>query len=400
MLQHPRKRKQRDTVAKSRPRTTAWELADRHHDQATRKPSRPNPNKPKPRFKDHFVRLIYFIYNSRYATADQVQARFPKLFPSDRTCRRHLKELCDLYYLSRTDVKSTGANWPHVFFCNPKGTQLLREQLNLKLKNAREEGKSLQSIEHELFLTEFDLSCYQTIGLTPNQSICYHERRYMQQDKRLKYTPPPPSDKPNQEMAEQPLVPDAGFMLKVSQKNQQAFLQYFVELDNGTEGASVVLNKFKKYLYWASQGGQQYLINLYHKHGSSNPKATFRLLIIARRRGLTGTDQHRLADLYAQTLDPAIPKGLRHRMYFVTVAKLHQHQHDTPPLKAAMWYAGKDAADWCQPYQDLVESLGNKSSHQTYQQKRQFVLDHLALQPTHPIFPIPQLQTTKQESHP
>ena len=58
-----------------------------------------------------------------------------------------------------------------------------------------------------------------------------------------------------------------------------------------------IRKKYARYLAWSqSFGGKQYLIDLYRHHGATDPRPTFRLLVIARSR--TGQDdQQRMLEL-------------------------------------------------------------------------------------------------------
>jgi hypothetical protein len=46
-----------------------------------------------PKKREHFARILAFIYRNRYAVAAQIQRRFPDVLPSGRTARRHLVSL-------------------------------------------------------------------------------------------------------------------------------------------------------------------------------------------------------------------------------------------------------------------------------------------------------------------
>jgi hypothetical protein len=175
-------------MTKQATRTTAWDLSDAYRQQGERKRRTTKAKPYTPKQKDHFPNVVGFVYMSRYATAAQVQARFPQVFKNDRTCRRHLKQLADFGYLSTVDPSSTGPTWPLVYLCTAKGTGYLRENFKWELPDAREEARTLPSLEHELFLTEFQLATRATTAARHYQDA-FHERRYFHQTKRLTYQP-------------------------------------------------------------------------------------------------------------------------------------------------------------------------------------------------------------------
>jgi hypothetical protein len=106
-------------------------------------------------------------------------------------------------------------------------------------------------------------------------------------------------------------------------------------MDNGTMNAQQIHAKFVRYEAWSqSASGQQYLINLYERHGATSPRPTFRLLVVARSR--TGLDDDgRLSELLTAT--NRAPASLRRRFWLTTVAALREHQQDDHPLDAYVW---------------------------------------------------------------
>ena len=114
-------------------------------------------------------------------------------------------------------------------------------------------------------------------------------------------------------------------------------------MDNGTELPSVFLAKLKTYHYWTTSAeGSSYLLNLYRSLEVPDPKTNYRLLVITRRRGSTGSDQRRLADLILPALD--LPDAMRSRLWFTTVDTIGEHQQsDTPLLDNKLWLRLADA---------------------------------------------------------
>jgi hypothetical protein len=124
---------------------TAWDRAVRHRSQATPRPRKSSATPHTPRLKPHFPHLLRYIYMSRYVTADQVRARFPDTYRTDRTsrsCRRHLLQLFDLGYIARVNPKYTSPTDPHVHICTIKGTKFLRQHFGHELVDAREEART------------------------------------------------------------------------------------------------------------------------------------------------------------------------------------------------------------------------------------------------------------------
>ena len=113
-----------------------------------------------------------------------------------------------------------------------------------------------------------------------------------------------------------------------------------VELDNGTMNKKKIRAKYAGYLAWSqSAAGKQYLIDLYRRHGATEPRPTFRLLVIARSR--TGKDdQQRMLELCRPLAK--LSAAMQDRFWFTTVAALRSCQDDLLPLDVAIWRRGRD----------------------------------------------------------
>ena len=360
-------------------RTRSWELPERIRSQSTR--TKPATRTTKPTLKPHFPKVVAYVYMSRYATVDHVRYRFPDTFTSDRTCRRHLAELVDLGLLTTVDVRSTGANWPNVYICAGKGVAYLRRHFNWELPDAREEAVTIPSVTHELFLTEFELACWETVRTRADLKLHFQERRYFHATKQLRF----PAQQGGKNRR---LIPDAGFVLAADRKpgNPPGLLLFFAEFDNGTEHPDVVLHKFETYAaWWASEPGQHYLLDLYSRYGAPTPKPNFRLLVIARRQGDPGQDERRLVDLFTQALQ--LPEPTQARMWFTTVDAIRAHQHDDPPLTAPMWLKVADAAAWLPAFRALTSTLDATTKPAVHM--RSFVAERIDALPKHALFPPP-----------
>src|SRR6185295_15846115 len=93
----------------------------------------------------------------------QVQRRFAKWLPSDRTARRHLAEMEGLGYLCVAPTRSTSPLWPKVYFVTARGFRKLRRELTAKESSATlarrdttlRRGYSPDHVLHEGLTTEF-----------------------------------------------------------------------------------------------------------------------------------------------------------------------------------------------------------------------------------------------------
>ena len=134
------------------------------------------------------------------------------------------------------------------------------------------------------------------------------------------------------------VIPDAMFLFR---HTGGGMVCCFVEMDNGTMNKKKIRAKYARYLAWSqSAGGKQYLIDLYRRHGATEPRPTFRLLVIARSR--TGQDdQQRMLELRGPIA--RLPAAMQDRLWFTTVDGLRCCQRHTLPLDAAIWHRGHDA---------------------------------------------------------
>ena len=135
------------------------------------------------------------------------------------------------------------------------------------------------------------------------------------------------------------LIPDAMFLFR---HTGGGMVCCFVEMDNGTINEKQIREKYARYLAWSqSAAGKQYLIDLYRRHGASEPRPTFRLLVIARSR--TGKDdQQRMLELCGPVAK--LPAAMQDRLWFTTVAAMRSYQDDPLPLDAAIWHRGRDVS--------------------------------------------------------
>jgi hypothetical protein len=334
------------TAAKKRkgtPLRTAWELPDLVQPLHRRRTHCVK----QPRLLAHYPAVVEFIYNHRYAAGFQIQRRFNDYMPSQRTSQYQLARLVDFGYLQRAPVRSTSPNFPAVFAATRRGIELVKQTYaNLGIEwqatateQLKSSGVALDSILHEVLLTEFDMAVRATIEGRGDLALLLNERRYFRQDKRLVY---------ETNGRQHWLVPDAGFLLRFSStsaghpvstpKNLQLS---FVEFDNGTLSTARLAAKYKAYNEWASRAGRDYLWQLYHHYGGESGRLNFRLLIIARGK-TCGSDDRRLIDLLTLAFD--LPRPMRERIWLTTVSNLRLQY--APANEEPIWIRVRDARRW------------------------------------------------------
>lgn len=365
---------------------TAWELADLL--QPLPAVARP-PRKYRPKELTHFAAVVEFVYQNRFAVRSQVQRRFPKWIRSERTAQYQLARLAELGYLDTASARSTSPNFPFVYFATGKGVTLLREawaELGIRKvistrEEHRERSRAIDTLMHELMLTEFGLSLHLTAGSRDDLKILTTERRYYRAESVLEYTSPHGRTRQ--------VKPDAGFLVKVERPDSDpAFQLFLTEMDRGGMSLERIRQKYELYDGWAnSPAGQSYLTGLYSRFGAKNPQPGFRLLVIAHDGVNPGKDYRRLHDLFAQSLE--LPISMRDRMWFTTVEQLREHQADAPPLSAPLWYRARDARAWLADYRSFTGQVRRQPELKLRVQQRQFVAGQFPSLPLHPLFPNP-----------
>ena len=370
---------------------TGWELPDL---------IRPLPRRKrrcaigKPRLLPHQPALLEYVFLSRFATASQVQRRFPDWLRSARTTQWQLANLVQWGFLATAPVRSTSPNFPFVYFATGKGVTLINETYakhGLSRKHPLGEGRkasgvALESILHELLLTEFELAVKTTVDSRTDLSLLATERRYYRKELQLRFS---------QSGKTHCVIPDAGFVTRIgkpsagtSQNASLTTLLNFVELDNGTMAPVRVLQKLEQYAAWAaSEAGERYLRDTYASYGAAVPNCGFRLLLVAHDKLHAQGDQKRLTALFERVLE--LPATMRDRVWMATAADLKAHQHHSPPLSAEIWYRGRDAKSWLTAIEHVTEQNANIS-------KRQFVTDHLNDLRLHTLLPHPHVIEERQ----
>jgi hypothetical protein len=338
--------------------------------------------------------VVEYVYRSRYATGSQIRRRFTEYLPSERTAQYQLANLVQLGHLATSPVRSTSPNFPFVYHATGRGVNLVsqiyaslgRQWSAAATEQFRSRGQSLDSILHEVLLTEFDLAVSKTVESRGDLELLLTERRYFRRERQLRFS---------HQGKVRRVVPDSGFLLRFRSQTsgrlaaqRSSLLLHLVELDNGTMPVARILEKYLRYHCWAeSPEGRQYLTDLYRRFGRTDARPNFRLLVIAHAKTDASGDMRRLTDLFAQAL--LLPSSMRDRIWLTTAEDLRRHQEDNPPLSAAIWLRARDARRWLPAYRTFCEQLPGGRGNKRYAHQRRFVAQQLAALPRHPLFPHP-----------
>ncbi|MBS0203962.1 MAG: replication-relaxation family protein [Planctomycetes bacterium] len=333
---------------------------------------------------------------SRFATASQIQRRFPDWLRTTRTTQWQLANLVQLGYLATTPVRSTSPNFPFVYFATVRGVNLINDTYavhGIDKKQPSGEGRkstgvAVDSILHELLLTEFELAVKLTIDARPDLKLLSTERRYYRRERQLKYSHAGRTHR---------VIPDAGFLLRVghetdgtSQNKSFATMLNFVELDNGTMSPARFLEKLQQYATWSvSESGIKYLQHSHAMHRSAVPQSGFRLLIVVHDKQHADGDERRLTALFQQALE--LPAAMRDRLWFAAASDLKASQHHSPPLAGEIWFRGRDAKAWLHQYHQLPEQNPNSL-------RRRFVAGQIPALPRHALFPRQEVSESKKDT--
>jgi len=284
--------------------------------------------------------VLEFIWEQRFATGSQVMRRFARHLRTQRTTQRHLARLVSQGHLAVCPVRSTAPHFPHVFQPTGRGLRLLREtweQYGIErpafaAEERKQRGRGLNSILHELLLTEFAVGLHQSVGGRGDLEILERERRFYRRDRKLRYEA---HGRPGT------IIPDAGFLLAHRQGSERHLLWHLVELDNGTMSVKRIREKLQRYQRWsASLEGKQYCTEVYSRHGQPERKPNFRLLIIAHDSRAAGDDRARLATMLSEAA--RLSAAMRRRIWLTNAAQLRERQNRRRPLAAPLWLRVRD----------------------------------------------------------
>jgi len=289
--------------------------------------------------RSHYPAILSFVYRNRFAVANQIQRRFSEILKSDRTARRHLEELESLGLLATAPARGVSPLFPKVYYVTGRGVRKIQESLERKGKpwkhsridrRSRDagEGYAAEHIVHEILITEFLLSLWQTAQARPDLELLTVQRRSLVKHPAFQVTVGGRKGR---------LIPDAMFLFR---QHGNGMCCCFLELDNGTMNQKQLRAKFARYAAWAESAvGKQFLIDLYQRHGAKEPRPVFRVLAVARSR--TGfDDERRLARLLASILD-ALP-AIRDCLWLTTAAKLAAQQRNELPLDGSFWFLARN----------------------------------------------------------
>lgn len=290
---------------------------------------------PSAKIRNHFAAILAFVYRNRLARADQVQRRFARFLKSDRTTRRHLAEMQSLGFLETQPVNSISPLLPKIYFVTAKGRRHLKAAFAKQGKNweesthdrRRTEGQSFVHVWHEISITEFLLSVWETARAHPDWKLSALERRSL-----FKH----PAFELNRS-GHHRVVPDGQFLIH----HPKGKILSFLEIDTGTESPRQLTKKLESYQIWAdSPAGKDYLCELYSRAGASHPRPNFRLLFVIAPQ-VIGLEETRL-----QTFRQLIgqPKSLQKRLWFTSSIQLRTIK---PPqlLTAPIWFRGGISLD-------------------------------------------------------
>ena len=212
-----------------------------------------------------------------------------------------------------------------------------------------QEGCAADRIIHEILITEFLLALWQTVDRRPDLELMTVQR--------LGSLAKHPAFRVTVGRRSTRLVPDAMFLFR---QRDCGLCCCFLELDNGTMNRKQLEAKFGRYAAWAKLDlGRAFLIDLYRRHGATEPRPTFRLLMVARSR--TGqNDSTRAAELSKGTSQARIV--IRDRVWLTTVDALRDRQHDKHPLSANIWLRARDL-ERLSDSGSLQKQIANTSRH-------------------------------------
>ncbi len=110
------------------------------------------------------------------AVSSQIQRRFAKYLPSDRTTRRHLAEMESLGFLGGVETNNVSPLFPKVYFVTSRGLARLRQAFHDQGQGwsetahdrRRSDGVSAQHVLHEILTTELLLQTWDPSRLFTN----------------------------------------------------------------------------------------------------------------------------------------------------------------------------------------------------------------------------------------
>lgn len=290
------------------------------------------------RERGHYMGILSFVHRNHFVIAQQVQRRFPSHLRSSRTTRRHLEELESLGYLATAPARGVSPLFPKVYFVPAKGLRRLQKALagqgrpwrasrvDRKGRHAGE-GFTAEHLLHEILISEFMLALWQTTQARSDLELLTTQRRSLTRH---------PAFVCRVDGRQTRVMPDALFLVRQAGAGMICCL---VEVDLGTMTPKQLRSKFRRYDSWAqSEAGNNFLLDLYRKHGATNPRPAFRILVAAKDRDGTNDLGRATAIGAAAARWPRVTSSL----WLTTLAHLRAIQGAVEPLNGPIWYRGRD----------------------------------------------------------
>ena len=359
---------------------TGWELRDLIRPLPVRREAASARHKP------HYFdpALIEWVYGSRFAITSQLQRRFPERLPSLRTAQRHVRRLVQMGLLAPAPVRSTGPHFPMVIYATGKGINVLQETYRKfgkywdgpRTEDGKAHGLALDSILHEILITEFDLSVQRTVDARDDLELLSRERRYFRRERRLTY---------EQRGSTHRVVPDAGYLTAVRSDTDRDLLPLMLlEMENGTHSMAKLRRKLQGYRQWSEGNAADWLSRLYGEHGEPQ-KRSFRLLLVAHDKHGTVSDERRLLDLLIVTLE--LPANLRDSVWLTTAHDLLADRSSVATLDKPVWLRAKGCRSLLPEYRRIQPGRGQRQ----HTRRRQFLSERIPSLPRRGLFPQPEL---------
>lgn len=335
-----------------------------------------------PRLLPHYPAVVEFTYNHRFVTGWHIQRRFRDYMRSPRTSQYQLANLVRLGFLAYAPVRSTSPNFPAVYVATRQGIALIKETYashdidwaGTATEQIKATGIALDSILHELLLTEFELAIRATTESRGDLTLLMQERRYFRATKQLAYETAGRTKR---------VIPDAGFLVRQTNGHAAQLGQYslqlcFVEMDNGTLSTERLAEKYRDYTKWSvSPECQRYLQGVAERYGSPNTCTGFRLLVIARGNS---NDERRLQELLRLAL--VVPRKMRDRIWLTTVTDLKTQEDPSRVLAEPIWIRVRDACAWI----PTLRAMTSENRHSALAIQRRFIATHTRHLPRHTLF--------------
>jgi hypothetical protein len=291
--------------------------------------------------RQHFARILAFVHRNRFVVASQIQRRFSDVLRSDRTARRHLEQMEALGYLGVAPARGTSPLFPKVYYVAGRGVRRLREcladhgktweatRVDRRSRHAHE-GFGAEQLIHEIFITEFLLAIWQAGQECPDLQVLTMQRRSLVKHPAFQFAM---AGRTSQ------LIPDAMFILR---HNPGGMACYFLEMDTGSMNKKQLEIKLQRYAIWAESAvGREFLTDHYSRHGATNPRPVFRLLVVVKDR--TNTDDQRRLEEFAAIMQK-LPEPFRKRLWLSTVARIRAIENLESILSPSLWQIGNRGA--------------------------------------------------------